>query len=130
MVAIDTNVIVRVILADDPEQSEQARAFIDANQTFVSLTVVLETAWVLTSRYGFPKERVVNALSRALGLPRLSVEDPEIVKDALKWIASGLDVTDALHLAQARRTEGFATFDRDLARLGARHTDVPIKLLG
>lgn len=130
MIAIDTNVIVRVILADDPEQSEQARAFIDANQTFVSLTVVLETAWVLTSRYGFPKERVVNALSRALGLPRLSVEDPEIVKDALKWIASGLDVADALHLAQAMRTEGFATFDRDLARLGARHADVPIKLLG
>lgn len=129
MIAIDTNVIVRVILADEPDQSARARALLEEASTFVSLTVVLETAWVLTSRYGFAKPQVVEALSKVLGLPGVSVPDSTAVQDALRWMSNGLDIADALHLAQAQQVLGFATFDRDLARRGAKHADVPIQLL-
>ena len=129
MIAIDTNVVVRVIARDDETQSPRARALIDSTDVFVSLTVILETGWVLASIHRYPTDLVVASLKAFLGLPRVSVEDPWMVRRALDWVTEGLDFADALHLAQVQRPEGFATFDRKLAQAGAKLTDTPVRLL-
>jgi predicted nucleic-acid-binding protein len=49
MLAVDTNVVVRYLTADDPEQFARAVAVVEGAETFVSLTVLLETEWVLRS---------------------------------------------------------------------------------
>lgn len=129
MIAIDTNVVVRFIVIDDPDQSARAKALLESAPVSASLTVLLEAGWVLASRYRYPPKQVVVSIRHFLGLPNVSVEDAWMVDKALGWVADGLDFADALHLAQVRDREGFATFDRDLARLGSRLADLPIRLL-
>src|SRR5271165_3450212 len=53
MLAIDTNLVVRYLVGDDPGQAARARSLIDNNDVFVCTTVLLETEWVLRSVYGF-----------------------------------------------------------------------------
>jgi predicted nucleic acid-binding protein len=62
MLAIDTNVIVRYLTADHPEQSPKAKALIDTASEFVCTTVLLETEWVLRSVYGYSPAKVAEAL--------------------------------------------------------------------
>lgn len=129
MLAIDTNVVIRIIALDDPEQSPRARALVDANDVFVSATVILEAGWVLASKHRYPPDRVVETLTAFLGLPRVTVEAPQLIRQAFDWVVSGLDFADALHLAQADDAEGFATFDRTLAKAAERLGATPVRLL-
>lgn len=55
MKSVDTNVLVRFILGDDPEQSAQAEAIVKEG-VFVPITVLLELGWVLGSRYGLDRK--------------------------------------------------------------------------
>ena len=63
MLAIDTNLIVRYLVGDDPGQAARARRLIDNNDVFICTTVLLETEWVLRSVYGFSAARCARALS-------------------------------------------------------------------
>jgi predicted nucleic acid-binding protein len=112
MLAIDTNLIVRYLTGDDPDQAARARAVIDGGAVFVPLTVVLEAEWVLRSAYGFRAPEVIRALRAFAGLPTVSVEEPDLVAAALDLVARGLDFADALHLSRSSHCEGFVTFDR------------------
>ena len=129
MIAIDTNVVVRYVVQDDADQSRVAQALVDSESVFVSLTVILEAGWVLASRYGYPSRLVAMSLTAFVGLPGVAVEDPWTVRQALDWVAGGLDFADALHLAQARDMDGFATFDRQLAARAAQLGFKAINLL-
>jgi len=62
MRAIDTNIVIRYLTADDPDQTAKAKAVVDAGQVFVSTTVLLECEWVLRSVYDFSRHEVVAAL--------------------------------------------------------------------
>jgi predicted nucleic acid-binding protein len=75
MLAIDTNLIVRYLVGDDPGQAARARRLIDNNDVFVCTTVLLETEWVLRSVYGFSAAQCAKALSDFAGLPGVSLED-------------------------------------------------------
>ena len=55
MLAVDTNVVVRYLTGDHPEQFANAKALIDGEDLFVCATVLLETEWVLRSVYGYPR---------------------------------------------------------------------------
>lgn len=112
MLAIDTNVIVRYLTGDHPEQSERAKALIDGRPVFVATTVLLETEWVLRSTYGFAASDIVKALVGFVGLPTVTLEDAGLAAKALDGAAQGLDFADALHLAAAQGRDGFATFDQ------------------
>src|ERR1700747_2274275 len=101
MLAIDTNLIVRYLTGDHPQQSAQARTLIDENDVFVVLTVLLETEWVLRNVYGFPANELCKALRAFAGLPRVTIEDAGVAAQALDWMEAGLDFADALHLAKA-----------------------------
>lgn len=117
MIAVDTNVVVRLIVADDAVQGQRAaRLFAQASEIFVAKTVLLETAWVLQSAYGFPRDQVAEALRRLAGLPNVLVEDAEQMAAALDLGRTGMDVADALHLAACPEAAPFYTFDRRLIR--------------
>ncbi len=121
MLAIDTNIIVRYLVGDDPGQAARARRLIDNNDVFVSTTVLLETEWVLRSVYGFSAAQCAKALSDFAGLPRTSLEDAAAAAKALGWVRQGLmqqglDFADGLHLAKAEGCEAFISFDQDFAK--------------
>jgi predicted nucleic-acid-binding protein len=116
MLAIDTNVIVRYLLDDDPEQSPAARRLIDDHEVFIPTTVFLETEWVLRSSYRLEPSAINTTLRQLAGLPTVTLENPPLVAQALAWFANGLDFADALHKASSAHCEAFYTFDRNLVR--------------
>ena len=116
MVSVDTNVLVRFLTADDPDQFRRAKALLGREDIFIAKTVVLETEWVLRSTYNFPPPQIEAALRGVIGLPGVTIEDSDAVARALGWFAAGLDFADALHLASAGEAATFATFDRPLIR--------------
>ena len=112
MKAIDTDVVVRYLTRDDPEQVARARAAVDTGSVFVSTTVLMETEWVLRSVYGFRPGEVATALRAFSGLPNISVESPKLLVEALDRAEEGMDFADALHLGAAGHCEAMLTFDR------------------
>lgn len=112
MRAIDTNVLVRYLTGDEPEQAARARSAVEAGDVFVSATVLLESEWVLRSVYGFAGGEVASALRAFSGLPGVSVENPALLSEALDLAEAGMDFADALHLGAAAGCETLLTFDR------------------
>ena len=112
MRAVDTNVLVRFLAGDDPDQSPKARALVEAGDLLVPLTVMLEAEWVLRSVYGHKGSQVAAALRAFAGLPGVSVEAPERLATALDRAEAGMDFADALHLGGAEGCEALLTFDR------------------
>jgi predicted nucleic-acid-binding protein len=113
---VDTNVVVRVLVDDDPGQAERAQRVLDGDDVLVLKNVVLEAEWVLRSVYRLPRPRIAEILRGVMGLPRVTVEDAEAVGRALNWFEAGLDFADAVHLAATPAGAEFVSFDRDLAR--------------
>lgn len=114
--AIDTNVIVRFLTGDDPEQAEKSRRLIGEGALFVPTSVLLESEWVLRSAYDFSGIEVVQALRAFCGLPGVTLEDTPLAARALDWAEQGMDFADALHLGRAEDCSAFMSFDRKLAR--------------
>ena len=125
MRAIDTNVVVRYLTGDEPEQAARARAAVDAGDVFVSTTVLLESEWVLRSVYGFTGGEVAAALRAFSGLPGVSTEYPALLTRALDLAAKGMDFADALHLGAAAHCETMLTFDRRFIET-ARNTSLRV----
>ena len=126
MRAIDTNVIVRFLTADDAAQATVARRAIEAGDIFIPTTVLLETEWVLRSGYGFSSDCIGTALTGLAGLPGVAVEDPLALAFALDGMASGLGFPDALHLAKADGCIAFLSFDLKLAKAAKGRSSVPV----
>ena len=116
MIALDTNVVVRLLTADHPRQTARARALVESGPVFLAKTVMLESEWVLRSGYGFGDGVIAAAFRGLLGLPNVVVEDSYAMAQALDWHEQGLDFADALHLASSGPAESFASFDRTFAR--------------
>ncbi len=131
MTTVDTSAVVRLLVGDDAEQAEQARAlFGDASRDLVVLnTVLLEAEWVLRAAYGFERAAVAKALRRLLGLPTVRAEDPGRASQALAWHEAGLDFADALHLAGSQDARALKTFDRAFARDAPGDGSCPVELL-
>jgi predicted nucleic-acid-binding protein len=116
VIAVDTNVVVRFLVRDDPAQAPRAKALLETGRVLVLRTVLLETAWVLGTGYGFDRAAIAEGITKLLGLPGVEVEDAPAVAHALAWFGQGLEFADALHLASSGQTKAFATFDRALRR--------------
>jgi predicted nucleic-acid-binding protein len=117
VVAIDTNVLVRLLVNDDQSQGSRARAIFEIEEIWIGKTVLLETFWVLRSVYDFEDITIARAIEGALGLPRVQVEDFKRVELALAVVRDGIDIADALHAAMTPGdARAFATFDKNLAR--------------
>jgi predicted nucleic acid-binding protein len=116
MFAVDTNVIVRYLTDDHPQQSPRARKVIDAQDVWVPTTVLLETEWVLRSVYHYTPARIAVALRQFAGLPRVALENAALAAQALDWVERGMDFADALYLGAAGHCEALVTFDAAFAK--------------
>lgn len=126
MHGVDTNVVVRYLTGDDPAQAAKAQGLIGRKPVFVPRTVLLEVEWVLRGVYDLPSEQIIPALRALAGLPGLSIEDAELVAQAMAWAEAGMGFADAFHLAAAAECDGFLTFDKRFARSGARLSGIPV----
>ena len=120
MLAVDTNVVVRLLVNDDARQGAVARRLFESDEIWIGVTVLLEAAWVLESVYELRADETVKALRGLLGLANVRVEDPGAVSAALDAAGRGLELADALHLLRAPVDAEFATFDRGLAKAGRK----------
>ncbi len=126
MIAIDTNVVVRIVTQDDPEQAEAAREVVQAaDRLWLPKTVLLETEWVLRHCYSLSREVILLTFWKLLGYRPLCAEDRSAVQQALEGYAAGLDFADALHLASSSGATRFATFDKRFAKVARRLKEGP-----
>lgn len=117
MIAVDTNVLAR-FYCDDPDDPESARQrpkarriILESQAILVPLTVILELEWVMRGLYEVPPEGFCAAVEHLLGMPHVTVERWEAVKDALDLHGRGLDFADALHWACSSNCTELVTFD-------------------
>ncbi|HEV3141869.1 MAG TPA: type II toxin-antitoxin system VapC family toxin [Vicinamibacterales bacterium] len=124
MRAVDTNVLVRLIVRDDTRQVAVAEAFVEKG-AWVSHLALAETAWVLDAVYGLTANEIATAIDLLLDHRDLSLQDPDIVAAALEKFRARPSVgfSDCLLLESARRAGHLplGTFDRDLGRLDGAH---------
>ena len=124
MHAVDTNLLVRLVVRDDADQLSAAEAFM-AKGAWVSHLVLAETLWVLDAVYGRSPAQVASAIDLLLNHEFLTLQDADVVALALDQFRSrpSLGFSDCLVLEIARKAGHLplGTFDRNLGRLeGAR----------
>ena len=125
MLGIDTNVLVRFLVQDDEAQFEKARKLIKrevaaGRRVFVNQLVLMETEWVLRSRYAVPKNQIVEAISGLLDATDVQFEDEPAIEEALfMWKDTAADFADCLIGAKNRRLgcRATATFDGKASKL-------------
>ncbi|HEX3664637.1 MAG TPA: type II toxin-antitoxin system VapC family toxin [Rhizomicrobium sp.] len=127
MLAVDTNIIIRYLIGDNPAQSEKVRKLFDENRIFVCTTVLLEAEWVLRSAYKYKPAQVADAFSRIAGLSCVTLQDPA-VSTALDWMKQDADFADALHFLASKGCDSFATFDVKLAGIAGRLGEIPVRI--
>ena len=116
MLAVDTNLVVRYLTGDHPQQSARAKALINGQQVFIALTVILETEWVLRSTYQVSRVDIIRKLRAFAGLPTVTSEGGAVLATALDLAEKGVDLADALHFSASSHCTGFATFDRKFVK--------------
>jgi len=123
MRAVDTNVVIRLVVEDDEEQGAAAaaawRALLASGGVFLSKVVIVEVAWVLRVSYRFDRQATATALRDLIDVEGVGVEDDAAVRRALcGFEASGADLSDHLILETARDASALPvlTFDRRFAR--------------
>lgn len=129
MIAIDTNIVLRLILGDDLKQIAAIRRIMVHETVFISLTVLLEVGWVLASRYRLPRVDVATALSSILALEGVEASRPAIARWAIERYRCGADWADMVHLVSASKIGGFATLDQRLAKSAGMDAPVVIETL-
>ena len=120
MLGIDTNVLVRFLVRDDEAQFEKARKLIKrevsaGRRVFVNQLVLMETEWVLRSRYGVKKDQIIDSISSLLDANDLQIEDEPSVEEAVfVWRDSNAEFADCLIGAKNRRLgcRATASFDQ------------------
>ena len=120
MRAIDTNVLVRLILRDDARQAVAADRFVERG-AWVSVLALAEASWVLTSVYERSAAELAATIQMLLDHEHLAIQDPDIVEAALEVFRARptLGFSDCLMLEMARKAGHlpFGTFDRGLSRI-------------
>ena len=120
MRGVDTNVLVRLVVRDDPAQVRAAEQFI-AGGAWVSHLVLAETTWVLDAVYERTAQQIGTAVDMLLNHKELTLQDAEVVTAALENFRKRppLGFSDCLLVEIARKAGHLplGTFDRDLARV-------------
>ena len=120
MRAIDTNVLVRLLVRDDARQARLADAFVAAG-AWISHLVLAETLWVLESVYERSHAHMAAAVEVLLSHESLVVQDSDVVRAALAHYQARprLGFSDCMVLEIARKAghQPLGSFDKALARL-------------
>lgn len=122
MIGLDTNVLVRYLTQDEPQQSRAANALVAAAVTagerlFVGAVVLCEMVWVLRESYGSTKAEIVSALEHLLATAQIEIGQKDLAREALEDYRKGRgDFADYVIGRAAREAgcERTVTFDRRL----------------
>lgn len=124
MIGVDTNVLLRHLIQDDPRQSPVASRFFaergPGDPAFVSTAVLLELVWTLRRRYGIPQADVSGILRSLTRSKDIVLQDPVAVRRAVRDADdANADIADAIiaHAAIDSGCHGIVTFDRRAQRL-------------
>jgi predicted nucleic-acid-binding protein len=116
MIALDTNLMARLLLRDDKRQHTRVLQLVAGERDFTApVTAMLELVWVLEVN-GCSSSDIVRGLNLLLGLPNFKPQQVDALRQALLGYAQGLDFADALHLALSHDSQELATFDKAFAR--------------
>jgi len=127
MTGIDTNILIRYITKDDPQQADKAAKFLKSlsptNKGFISLAVIVECIWVLDSIYEQDRDTIAEAILKLTKSPRLTIqcgdEIETVFTEALSPDAFKGDLSDAI-IAQVGYSHGCeqtVTFDKKASKL-------------
>jgi predicted nucleic-acid-binding protein len=129
MISPDTNVVARLLIADDASQTARARKLFEAGGVLILKTVLLETEWVLRSRYQLERALIATFLRNLAETDGVEFEHGVACRSALRAYKRGTGFADAMHAASAGAMDlQFHSFDRLLARKAAKLVDVDVRL--
>ena len=124
MIAIDTNVLLRYLVRDDPQQAKAARALLEGltreDPGYVCREVATELVWVLERANRFDRAEIADVLLELVATDCLVFESVEdVIRSVLRYRRGGPGFSDLMTLAAAERAEALPlhTFDRRLARV-------------
>ena len=129
MIAVDTCVIVRWLLRDDPQQAAAADVLL-AEPFFLGVSVVVELGWVLRTVGKMDRDKMSRALGSLLGLPTACVEHDAHVRWAVERFATRGDFADLIHIAASTEADAFATFDKGLLRDAGPNAPLSVAIVG
>jgi predicted nucleic-acid-binding protein len=121
--ALDTNVLIRYIIQDDPEQGQKASEAIEQltiqNQGFISCIVLCELNWVLKTAYKISKNERIATLQKIFSVPVFDIENLDCCLKALRRYGKGkADFSDYLtqQIAEQHGYKNLLTFDQKAAQ--------------
>jgi predicted nucleic-acid-binding protein len=130
MIALDTNIVARLIVRDNEAQLQTARTLLLDNSCFISWTVLIELGWVLDAIYGLTRDEIVAGVESLLLMETVAVADEEALRWAIDRFAAGSDWADMLHLASCDPSvEVLASFDRKIGRQAGSSSPIEVRLL-
>jgi len=131
VIGLDTNVLVRYVMQDDPRQSPRATRLIEALSVdqpgFVPVVALVELAWVLSGSYGLDRKQIATVLDTLLRSKELVIDRAELVTQSLhRYSAASADFADALieRIAAAAGCSATMSFDTGAVK-SASMTMVP-----
>ena len=126
MIAVDTNIVVRLLTGDDQAQYEKVLALFDSHDVFIPISVILECEWVLRYAYSFDAKTICSTFTNLLGLANVQAERASAIALAIEWHRHGIDFADALHLALCQQQEALFSFDAQFAKKAQALGDCPV----
>jgi predicted nucleic-acid-binding protein len=120
VVAVNTNVVIRLLTQDDPKQGAAAKSLFASDPIWIARTVLLETNWVLRSLYGLSESAILAAFTELLGLANVHTEDKPAMSAAFAMSAAGIELADAIHLTSRPAGAKFVSFDKSFVRRAQR----------
>ncbi len=127
MIAVDTNVVVRLLTKDDAEQFQKSLKLFQEREVLICDTVILEVEWVLRFAYKFSPEQICQAFNTLFGLPNVHLSNANLIAQVLDWHRAGLDFADAFHLAQSQHCSELYTFDKKFLHKAQGLTECELK---
>jgi len=128
VIALDTNLLARLLLKDDAVQHARVKALLLTDQLFTApITVFLELVWVLEVN-DCARDEIVHGLGLLLGLKNFRPPHAAAVREALRCYGGGMDFADALHLALSSADDALLTFDKPFVRKAAK-LKTPVRVL-
>lgn len=117
MIGLDTDVLVRYIVQDDPGKSRLAGEVIESrsgrDRAYVDLVTLMEAFWVLVKIYRFERHQISQVLHVLMGVGTIELQEPDVVRRAVEAFDNGADFADAI-IAESNRRAGCeytVTFD-------------------
>lgn len=124
MISIDTNALLRLILGDEPIQSERIRRAVNTAKEsqipeLILDGVLLETVWVLTSGYGYKRQDIVFLIDTLLSVEYVHFMDRKLIQQVAEKVRQGGDFADMFFALQAQRqgSDKMLSFDKKFCSL-------------